>query len=403
MKNSLLLLAVAWMFAPWCLAQSPAAALNGTWIGVAQTRGQAVPFRLELRVRGDAVVGAFVNAGVRSPATRGTFTDGRLRLDFDDYLNHIDATLDGDVLTGTFGGHARTVALTAHRVNRIPPAPIALPGPDIAGNWEIAVPSRPKGEPAWQLQVSQDKASVSAVILRIDGDTGRLYGAWNGAAFQLSKFNSDGPATLELTPQPDGTLQVRQRASGPPLIARRPSQARAAGLAGPDDPLQHTRMLDPAQPLAFRFPDLDGHVVANTDAAFRGHVLIVSIGGSWCPNCHDEAPFLESLYRKYHSRGLDVVELSFEEPTQLSDPTQLRAFIREYGITYPVLLAGSVDDLNKKLPGVADLNCWPTTFFVGRDGLVKSIHAGYAGPATAENASLRREVNQLLGVLLAQR
>jgi len=57
----------------------------------------------------------------------------------------------------------------------------------------------------------------------------------------------------------------------------------------------------------------------------------VAIGGSWCPNCHDEAPFLESLYQQFHSRGLEIVSLSFEEADQLKDPARLRAFIARYG------------------------------------------------------------------------
>ena len=57
-----------------------------------------------------------------------------------------------------------------------------------------------------------------------------------------------------------------------------------------------------------------------TLADFRGKVTIVAIGGSWCPNCHDETPFLVSLYKKYHEQGLEIVVLSFEEADQLSDP-----------------------------------------------------------------------------------
>ena len=36
-------------------------------------------------------------------------------------------------------------------------------------------------------------------------------------------------------------------------------------------------------------------------------MLIVSISGSWCPNCHDEAPFLADLYRRYQAKGLEIV------------------------------------------------------------------------------------------------
>ena len=70
-----------------------------------------------------------------------------------------------------------------------------------------------------------------------------------------------------------------------------------------------------------------GKVVSNDDAQFRGKVVLVNISGSWCPNCHDEAPFLAALHRRYQPAGLEVVTLSFEEADQLANPTRLRAFI----------------------------------------------------------------------------
>ena len=69
----------------------------------------------------------------------------------------------------------------------------------------------------------------------------------------------------------------------------------------------------------------------------------MNISGSWCPNCHDEAPFLAELYKKYRGKGLEIVTLSFEEADQLANPTRLRAFIANYGIDYTVLLAGEPD------------------------------------------------------------
>jgi peroxiredoxin len=146
-----------------------------------------------------------------------------------------------------------------------------------------------------------------------------------------------------------------------------------------------------------------GHIVSNTDARFRNKVVIVAIGGSWCPNCHDEAPFLVELYRQYHSRGLEIVAMSFEEAEQLNNPTRLRAFIKRYGIQYPVLLAGQQSDLDAKLPQAVNLNAWPTTFFLGRDGRVRSVHAGFAGAASGEfHRQLKEEVNGLVERLLAE-
>jgi thiol-disulfide isomerase/thioredoxin len=158
--------------------------------------------------------------------------------------------------------------------------------------------------------------------------------------------------------------------------------ARAKGLPPPTDPDHHTTVKDPSEPFRFSFPDLNGKIVSNTDARFQGKVVLVNITGSWCPNCHDEAPFLAELYRKYRSQGLEVVALSFEEEDQLKNPARLRAFMKEYGIDYTVLLGGVPDDRDAKLTQPVNLNSWPTTFFLGRDGRVRFVHAGFPGPAS---------------------
>ena len=163
-------------------------------------------------------------------------------------------------------------------------------------------------------------------------------------------------------------------------------------------------MKDPDARLQFSAPDLSGHIVSNTDRQFDGKVVIVTVGGSWCPNCHDEAPLLESLYQQFHSRGLEIVNLSFEDdPDQLKNPERLRTFIARYHIGYTVLLAGTTDQLNEKLPQAEHLDSWPTSFFIGRDGRVRQIHAGFAGPANPPaHAALVQEMTDLVAELIAE-
>jgi thiol-disulfide isomerase/thioredoxin len=255
------------------------------------------------------------------------------------------------------------------------------------------------------LRVQQAGPNIDAVIERIDGDTGNLYGVWRDGAFVVSHFTAAGPNFAVLRPQPDGTLQVETAAHGgaeQTFAAHHASPIRTVALQSVDDPLHHTSLKNPDEPLTFRFPDLSGKLVSNTDPEFERKALIVGIGGSWCPNCQDEAPFLEKLYRKYHSEGLEIVELSFEESSQLQNPVRLKAVLQRYGITYPVLIAGTPDQLSEKFPRVTHLDCWPTTFFVGRDGLVKAIHTGYAGPATdKDNRDLESEMTSQVERLLA--
>jgi peroxiredoxin len=391
-------------------------AISGKWEGVATVRGQQVPLRLEIDGSASDLKAALINGGETASASSASFTDGRLLLNFDYFARTFDATLENGELTGTFGSSAAQTS--GHSTARVPfvlhPAVAKTAeagGPDIKGDWEIAVKSA-KGESAWQLRVepSAKTTDIRAVIQRIDGDTGSLYGAWDGHEYRVSHFTAAGPALYSLTPQADGTLLVNnllaseaQKAQQSDLVARRPAEARKENLAAPTESTEQTTVKDPSKRFVFSFPDLNGKVVSNTDPQFDGKVVIVAVGGSWCPNCHDEAPFLESLYKQFHGRGLEIVNLSFEEADQLKDPTRLRAFIARYGLTYTVLVAGTPDELAEKIPQGEHLNCWPTSFILGRDGKVREVHAGFAGPANKPaHEALQKEVTTLVDGLLSE-
>ncbi|WP_213806594.1 TlpA disulfide reductase family protein [Granulicella sp. dw_53] len=393
------------------LAHATSPTIAGTWRGTATVHGQQVPLTLSIAGSGNNLKAALINGPEQSQASSVTLEGNHLVVAFNYFARKFDATLIDGTLSGTFGTVAANYPVTAKQAAKPVAAKPAPNAPDIHGEWEIATKSS-KGEAAWQLRVSGDsKSEIHAVIQRIDGDTGSLFGTWDGQTYAVSHLSAAGPALYSLTPQPDGTLLVSNllRADIKPkpeqqnLVARRPAEARKQNLPAPTDSAQQTSVKDPSVPFAFSFPDVSGKIVSNTDPQFDGKVVIVAIGGSWCPNCHDEAPFLVNLYEQFHSRGLEIVSLSFEEEEHLKDPERIHAFITRYGIPYNVLLAGQTDQLNEKLPQAVNLNCWPTTFFLGRDGLVKEVHAGFAGPANPPaHEALKQEVTDLIEHLLAE-
>ena len=403
-----LLVSILLLVTPTFAATPRQPSITGTWEGAATVHGQQVPVVLQITGDKGSLQVALVNGPENSPASSAEFTGNHLQVSFNYYARTLDATLTNGHLSGTFG-----TAATRYPLDLTPRSETTRKGSEsgqnIGGEWEIAVKSA-KGESAWQLRVEPAKSAgeIRAVIQRIDGDTGSLYGGWTGKDYRISHFTAAGAALYSLAPQTDGTLLVSNllRADAGDqqnLVARRPAEARAAKLVGPTDPTEQTRMKDPAARFAFSFPDLTGRVVSNTDPQFDGKVVIVAIGGSWCPNCHDEAPMLESLYQQFHSKGLEIVNLSFEEGDQLKDPTRLRAFIAKYGLTYTVLVAGQTDQLNEKVPQALNLNCWPTSFFLGRDGRVREVHAGFAGPANPQaHEALVNETTKLVEQLLAE-
>jgi thiol-disulfide isomerase/thioredoxin len=371
--------ALLFAIAPAAMAQS----LDGLWDATITFNGQDIPFRLQIAGEGSNLRGWLFNGAEKVVASGATFQDGSLVLNFDSYAAKLEAKLQDGALVGQYGPMLKkTFPVTAHRHKAEVSASAAAPSID--GLWEVAVKSS-KGEQAWRLIVQEKSASnVEAAILRVDGDTGALTGGYKDGKFVLSHFSGGRPALLILTPAADGTLAIDMTDlhGKSQMTATRPDVARAKGLPPPTDPDHHTSVKDPAEPFRFSAPDLNGKIVSNTDARFLGKVVLVNVTGSWCPNCHDEAPFLAELYRKYRSQGLEVVALSFEEEDQLKNPTRLRAFMKEYGIDYTVLVPGTTDERDAKLPQAVNLNSWPTTFFVGRDGRVRFVHAGFPGPAS---------------------
>jgi thiol-disulfide isomerase/thioredoxin len=243
---------------------------------------------------------------------------------------------------------------------------------------------------------------VEATILRVDGDTGTLTGGFRDGKFVLGHFSGARPLRLEVTPLGDGQLQLVLNGE-PELRAVPAAAAAAADIGAPTDSSRHTSVKDPSEPFRFAFPDLEGRLVTNEDAKFRGKVVLVNVSGSWCPNCHDEAPFLVSLYEEYRDRGLEIVSLSFEEEKQLEDPVRLRTFIETYGIDYTVLLAGEPRDAQEKIPQAVNLNAFPTTFILGRDGRVRAVHAGFPSPGSgAFYEQAEREITETVERLLAE-
>jgi len=408
--------------AAFILAANPnaAAKIDGLWDaaivsgGGQNTPGFEVPFRFEIATSGDKAEGFFFEGDRKVGSTSGTFADGKLKLEYDFLNTTLELALDGDVLKGTYRNNNRPRGQDVTMRRFVPVSMDNVQSPQLAGTWEMRrvkeEETAPRDTRTWHMFLRQSGPEFSGSILRVDGDVGTLVGRWKDGKLVMSHFAGERPNLLEATSNADGTLAVTLNRNAHYLVVRS-SEARAKGIPEPPDPSRYTSVKDPTASFAFSFPDMTGKTVANTDAMFRGKVVILAIGGSWCPNCHDEAPFLAELYRDYHAKGLEIVGLMFEnDPNPAVYRPRVASFVKRYNIQYPMLFAGTTSPtpqskvIAEALPQIVNFGAYPTSIYLGRDGKVRTVHAGFASPATGEeHVRLKKELREVVEQLLAER
>lgn len=372
-----------------------AANFNGTWDATILPGTDPVPFKMEI-TESPAKVCFFEDAQPVC-STSAKLENAKLVAQWDFYKTDLRLEQSGGELTGVYhlyrSNRDMNVRARAHR----PPGAPAAPPAKLDGEWEARAGGRAEAA-TWQLLLRQSGADIKGTILRVDGDTGTMVGRVDGKHFAISHFSGDRPGAIEGDLKPDGSLEVKD---GPlNLIAWRPAEARARDLPPPLDPATHAHVRNPEEPFHFQFADLSGRVYSEAD--FQHKPLIVTITGSWCPNCRDEAPFLAELYERYHGKGLEIAALCFEEAAD-TEHAQLRAFIRKYAMQYPALLAGEPSTLKEQVPQIENLTAFPSSIYIGRDGRVRMVHTGFPGPGSGDElARVKKEIRELVERMLVE-
>ena len=134
--------------------------------------------------------------------------------------------------------------------------------------------------------------------------------------------------------------------------------------------------------MSTRLPDLEQRSRAVEE--WRGKVIVVNFWATWCAPCREEIPLFVKLQKTYGERGLQFVGIAID------DPAKIRPFATEFGMNFPVLVAGAdAIDLARKLGNRAGV--LPFTVIISRDGKVVSSEIG-----TAHNARLESLLASLL-------
>ncbi len=384
-------------------AQS-AAGWSGSWRVVLALPGGELPFGLEVRQQGGRTSAWLLNPPERMRAEQVQLTGDSLTIAFPSYDARLELRraganrLQGQAFLLRSTGPVTLPANAVRGTWRFSPRP-AKPVTDMTGRWTLSYGD--KREPGLA-QLKQTGNLVSGSVQLASGDTRFLAGEIAGDRLSLSTFDGNA-ATLWTAIFDHGVLvdghQFTATGSkqGTPWTARRAAGGSMEAVAV-EKPATDT--------LAFRFPTSDGQMVSLGDPAYRGKVVVITLGGAWCPNCHDEAVFLGPYAAQHKAAGLEVIGLHFEYGDDQARSFRLiDNYKARYRLPYPLLLAGqpTPESTAKALGSIGPVRVYPSTIFVGRDGRVREVHVGWAGPATgALNAKVKRDFDATVTRLLRE-
>lgn len=361
---------------------------SGIWRGeLAVVNNKKAPFLFEVNyVSSDTATVTLINGEERVELTGVTLQDDSLVIPIVAYDAVIRGVVTDDGIEGRFIKNYIEndlgVPFTARHGEEARFAAVENPA-DIAidGKWDVLFIGE-KEDTTHNVGIFQSDAHiVTGSILTNSGDLRFLEGVYTQDGVQLSAFGGLSPYLIEISfidkDHFTGTFYTTRgttRLSG--------SRNEEAALA---DPYSLARLKPGFETLGFSLPDTNGNLVSLTDERFRDKVVIVSILGSWCPNCLDEMAFLAPWYEENKGRGVEVVGIAFERKNDFDYAKKAITRLKErYNTGYPVLFGGEVgkESIAGTLPELENFSGYPTTIFIDKQGKVRKIHTGFNGPAT---------------------
>jgi len=127
----------------------------------------------------------------------------------------------------------------------------------------------------------------------------------------------------------------------------------------------------------FAWPSMDDSTLTISPLSLQGKVVLVDLWGTWCAPCRREMPFLHEAYARFRSQGFEIVSVAFDV-----SPGKVTTFRREQ-FPMPWQHVYATTAIEAEATRLFQVDNFPRTVLVGRDGTVLRVDDGLRGPKLA--------------------
>lgn len=262
-----------------------------------------------------------------------------------------------------------------------PEALTVVPDVNLSGNWETWFsPGTDDQEPAVGI-FHQENNRVTGTFLTETGDYRFLEGTVEKSTFYLSCF--DGSHAFLITGSVSGSAIQGTFYSGNHYQTNWVSNRNDAFQL--HDPDSLTQLKTDNSRVSFTLKDIQGNSYTFPNPDVFNKVVIIQIMGTWCPNCLDETKYYKELYSQYHDKGLEIISIGYEAADTFEEQAaKILRLKNRHDLDFTFLVGGKANKAlaSEQFSMLNEVISFPTTIFIGKDGLVKRIHTGFNGPGT---------------------
>lgn len=318
---------------------------------------------------------------------------------FPEYQSHLHAEVRGGAMQGYWikGNDPKTKiafvadAGKAYRFTSLKETPQM----DLTGAWATTIgidtdrPMRAIGE------FKQEGNRLTGTFRTESGDFRYLEGTVQGRKFWLSAF--DGAAAYLFSGNIQGdSLQGEFRSGKKPPKLWTAWKDPSFQLGDPHSLTQAT-----GKQLSFQYTSPEGKTIAFPGPAFENKIGVITITGTWCPNCKDEQLFLKQFLQEHPELAaqIQVLGVSFERPPSVEAANaQLLQYKKTLGLPFDLVYGGPADAsaAAAAFPALDKVMAFPTLIIVDKKGSIRKIHTGFDGPATSKYTEFKQRFTTLM-------